>query len=206
MRLPWSQIDLRWTPHLPGLAANPTTCAAAGRHRRSRTCEVHARYEAGTSPEAMSAGRQLEPGHAEQLSKTAASPHGAKGRVTPPTNARASRASSARPESVAISRTGTPVISVTPSRPPTLRENTGPPGGHTGMHARLGSARQAGTRRRRRPSVAVRGKPAVTPTVPAARTPSAMRPWMPQHSAQPRDKVTHHGIEKKRPANARIRS
>jgi hypothetical protein len=60
-------MDLRWTPHVPGLAANPTTCAAAGRHRCSRACEVHARYEAGTSPEAMSAARQLEPGHAEQL-------------------------------------------------------------------------------------------------------------------------------------------
>ena len=67
MRLPWSQIDLRWTPHVPGLVANPTTCAAAGRHRCSRACEVHARYEAGTSPEAMSVVRQLESSHAEQL-------------------------------------------------------------------------------------------------------------------------------------------
>ena len=57
MRLPWSQIDLRWTPHVPGLAANPTTCAAAGRHRCSRACEEHARYEAGTSPEAGDVSR-----------------------------------------------------------------------------------------------------------------------------------------------------
>ena len=56
------------------------------------------------------------------------------------------------------------------------------------------------------PSVAVRGKPAVTPTVPAARTPSAMRPWTPRHSALQRYKVTHHGTEKKRPASAHTRS
>jgi len=40
-------------------------------------------------------------------------------------------------------------------RPGRLR---GPPGGHTGIHARLGDTRQAGTCRRRGPSVAVRGK------------------------------------------------
>jgi hypothetical protein len=74
---------LRWTPHVPGLQPTPTTCAAAGRHRCSRACEVHARYEAGTSPEAMSAVRQLEPGHAEQLSKTAASPRGCPGPSNP---------------------------------------------------------------------------------------------------------------------------
>jgi hypothetical protein len=39
-----------------------------------------------------------------------------------------------------------------------LGEATGPPGGHTGMHARLNGARQAETRRQRGPSVAVRGK------------------------------------------------
>jgi hypothetical protein len=36
------------------------------------------------------------------------------------------------------------------------------------MHARLSGVRQARTRRQRGPSVAVRGKPTVTPTVPAA--------------------------------------
>jgi hypothetical protein len=209
MRLPWSQIDLRWTPHVPGLAANPTTCAAAGRHRRSRTCEVHARYEAGTSPEAMSAVRQLEPGHAEQLSKTAASPHGCPG-----------------PSNPADERSGQPrqlcppgKCRGLPDRYPSHQRNAFPaahaPGKHGAARRTHGDARP--TRQRAssrntppappvRPSVAVRGKPAVTPTVPAARTPSAMRPWMPQHSAQQRDKVTHHAIEKKRPANARIRS
>jgi hypothetical protein len=191
MRLPWSQIDLRWTPHVPGLVANPTTCAAAGRRRCSRACEVHARYEAGTSPEAMSAratarikSRRTAPARRRHPRPAA------QGRVTcrrtlgPAAPALPTRKCHGLPDRY-------PVISAPPSRPPALRENTGPPRGHTGMHARLDSARQAGTRRRRRrPSVAVRGKPAATPTVPAARTPSAMRPWMPQHSAQQRDKVT----------------
>jgi hypothetical protein len=42
-------------------------------------------------------------------------------------------------------------------RPPSSGEPRGLPGGHTGMHARLGAARQAGTRRQHGPSVAVRG-------------------------------------------------
>ena len=88
---------LRWTPHVPGLQPTPTTCAAAGRHRCSRACEVHARYEAGTSPEAMSAVRQLEPGHAAQLSKTAASPRGCPGPSKPSDQRSASRTRSARP-------------------------------------------------------------------------------------------------------------
>jgi hypothetical protein len=41
---------------------------------------------------------------------------------------------------------------------------------------------------------------------PGGRTPSAMRPWTPQHDGLQRDKVTHHGTEKKRPASTRIRS
>jgi hypothetical protein len=36
--------------------------------------------------------------------------------------------------------------------------------------------------------------------------PSAIRPWTPQHNALQRPKMTHAGTEKKRPANARIRS
>ena len=39
-----------------------------------------------------------------------------------------------------------------------------------------------------------------------ARIPSAMRPWTPRHAGLQRDKMTHHGTEKKRPASARIRS
>jgi hypothetical protein len=55
-------------------------------------------------------------------------------------------------------------------------------------------------------SVAVRGKPTVTPTVLRARTMSAMRPWTPQFDGLQRDKVTHGGTKKKRPAQPRIRS
>ena len=49
--------------------------------------------------------------------------------------------------------------------------------------ARLSGARQAGTCRQHGSSVAVRGKATVPPTVLAARTPSAIRPWTPQHRA-----------------------
>jgi hypothetical protein len=37
-------------------------------------------------------------------------------------------------------------------------------------------------------------------------TPSAMRPWTPQHHSVPRHTMTHHGTQKKRPASAIIRS
>ena len=67
-----------------------------------------------------------------------------------------------------------------PAAPP--RQTPGPPGGRTGMHARLSGARQAGTRDRRGPSVAVRGKPTVHTDRPGGRTPSAMCPWTPRHN------------------------
>jgi hypothetical protein len=53
-------------------------------------------------------------------------------------------------------------------------------------------------------SVAVRGKPAVTPTVLAARNPSAVRPWTPQHDGQQRYKVTHDGTEQNGPSSREI--
>ena len=74
------------------------------------------------------------------------------------------------------------------------------------MHARLSGAGQASTRPRRGPSVRSVENPAVTPTVLAARNPSAMRPWTARHDGLQRDKVTHTGTEKKRPASARISS
>jgi hypothetical protein len=49
------------------------------------------------------------------------------------------------------------------------------------------------------PSVAVRGKPRVSPTVLASRIPSAICPWTPRHSAPQRYKVTHHGTQKNGP-------
>jgi hypothetical protein len=129
---------------------------------------------------------------------SAASPHGCPGPSTPPTNARATRARSARPSS----RSPGPLSQSSahlPYQPHPTRETTWAAGRHTRMHARLSGARQARTHRQRGPSVAVRGKPAVTPTARQARTPSAIRPWTTQHDGLQRDKMTHHGIEKNGP-------
>ena len=55
---------------------------------------------------------------------------------------------------------------------------------------------------RNAPADHVRGrpwKPAVQRTAPTTRTPSAICPWPPQHSALQRDKVTHGGTEKNGP-------
>ncbi len=106
-------------------------------------------------------------------------------------------ARSARPASVTLSRTapviGAPIL----PRPPRPGRTAGRGAGTLwGMHARLSGARQAGTRRQRGPSAAVRGKSTVTPTVLTARTPSAICPWTPQHRGLNRPKVTHHGTEK----------
>jgi hypothetical protein len=96
------------------------------------------------------------------------------------------------------------------------------------MHARLGGARQAWTRRQRGSSVAVRGNadgahrpPQLrAPTVVSVRTdrrkcarrpsqkhgrPSAMRPWTAQHDGPQRDKVTHHGTKEKRSARSLLK-
>jgi hypothetical protein len=67
------------------------------------------------------------------------------------------------------------------------------------MHARLSCARQASTCRQRGPSVAVRGKPTVTPTTRRAPTPSAIRPWTPRHGGPQRYKVTHDGTQQNGP-------
>jgi hypothetical protein len=131
-------------------------------------------------------------------SRAASSPHGCPGPRTPPTKVRATRARSARPASVTPSRTVAPAISAPALlRPLHPREAAGPLGGHTRMHARLSGARQAGTCRQPGPSVAVREKPTVTPTARPARTPSAICPWTPLHSALQRYKVTHDGTRRK---------
>ena len=54
------------------------------------------------------------------------------------------------------------------SATPPPANHRGHQAGHRGMHARLSDAPRAGTRRRARPSVAVRGNRRCTPTVPAA--------------------------------------
>ena len=74
----------------------------------------------------------------------------------PSANARAIRARAARPAFVTLSRTAALAISAPALPRPPDCGITGPPDGHTGMHARLSGARQAGTCRRRGPSVAVR--------------------------------------------------
>jgi hypothetical protein len=86
-----------------------------------------------------------------------------------------------------------------PAAPPPANHR-GRQAGCTGMHARLSGSRQAGTRDRRGPSVAVRGKPTVRTDRPGGRTPSAICPWTARHRDLQRDKVTHGGTEKKRPA------
>jgi hypothetical protein len=87
-----------------------------------------------------------------------------------------------------------------PRPPPPPGNHRGRQAGRTGMHARLSGSRQAGTRDRRGPSVAVRGKPTVHTDRPSGWTPSAICPWTPRHSGPRRYKVTHDGTEKKRPA------
>jgi hypothetical protein len=102
-----------------------------------------------------------------------------------------------------------------PAAPP--RETGRAAGGRRDMHAQLSRERQAGTTGlprpssvarpwSRPPSVAVRAKPTVPRTAPRPRFSSAMRPWTAQHNGLQRDKVTHDGTEKKRPASTRIRS
>jgi hypothetical protein len=74
------------------------------------------------------------------------------------------------------------------------------------MHARLRPVRQTGTQTPVRP---VRGRPwkaTVHTDRDEAQTPSAMRPWTPRHDGPQRNKVTHHGTEKKQFASTRIRS
>ena len=93
-----------------------------------------------------------------------------------------------------------------PRPPPPPANHRGRQAGCTAMHARLSGSRQAGTRDRRGPSVAVRGKPTVHTDRPGGRTPSAMCPWTPRHRDLQRYKVTHDGTEKKRPAQPRIPS
>ena len=89
-------------------------------------------------------------------SSAASSRHGCPGPSTPAVNARATRARSARPATVTLSRTTALAIRapVFPARVP--GNHPEPPAGHTGMHARLGGPRQV---RKRPPARPVRGRP-----------------------------------------------
>ena len=136
-------------------------------------------------------------------SSAATSPHGWPEPSSPSTNARASRARSARPASVTVSRTARPAISA-PAFPAAHA-----PGNHAGRRAdttgcTLDSA--ANVKPGTPPERAPEPRQAATHTAPWPRFPSAMRPWTPQHHGLQRDKVTHDGTEKKRPASTRIRS
>jgi hypothetical protein len=145
---------------------------------------------------------------AEQLpSRAASSPHGCPGPSTPTANARATRARSARPATVTLSRICGPAISApafpgrpapgkSPGRWADARGCTLNSAAHVKPEHVTGAAL----------SVAVRGKPTVHTDRPGGRTPSAICPWTPRHSALQRYKVAHDGTEKKRPASTRIRS
>ena len=145
---------------------------------------------------------------AEQLTSSAASsPHGCPGPSTPAVNTRATRARSARPAIVTLSRTA---LVINPSAfpvPPRPRETTQGAGGHTGMHARLGAARQAG----KHAASAARPWPsAEKPTVRTDRPDgmAAVR-YASVNTATHRLTVTHHDTrrdEKKTARLARIRS
>jgi hypothetical protein len=86
------------------------------------------------------------------------------------------------------------------------------PGNHASHPAAHANARPTRRRTSSRnaspawPSVAVRGKPAVTPTTRPPRSPSVMRPWTPQYSALQRYEVTHAGTSKTARLAPRIRS
>jgi hypothetical protein len=97
-----------------------------------------------------------------------------------------------------------------PAAPP--RETGRAAGGRRDMHAHLSRERQAGATGSARTSSVARpwSRPpsvAVRETADGAHRPSwrhprpsAIRPWTPQYDGLQRDKMTHHGTEKKRPA------
>jgi hypothetical protein len=95
-------------------------------------------------------------------SRAASSPHRCPEPITPTANARATRARSPRLATVTLSRIfGPAIIAPRLPRPPAPAHHRGRQAMYTGMRARLSCSRQAGTRYRRGPFVAVRGKPTV---------------------------------------------
>jgi hypothetical protein len=93
---------------------------------------------------------------------------------TPAVNARATRARSARPATVTLSRTAALATSAPafPARPASPGTIPGPPLGTREYTLHSPARVKPGNTRRRGPSVAVRGKPTVIPTVrPAPRRP-----------------------------------
>jgi hypothetical protein len=117
----------------------------------------------------------------EQLtSRAASSPHGCPG-PGHPGRERAGRPGPLRPPSRSPAP---PVAASAPAFPGPPRGPGSHPDPRPGTRGcTLGSAARVKPeiRRRRGPSVAVRGKPTVIPTAQPARTPSAIRPWTPRH-------------------------
>jgi len=100
--------------------------------------------------------------------------------------------------------------------PPAADRNASPrcPHGTPGSHGTRVPERAPGPALRAKPAWAPRGPcpwPSVksrrcTPTVRTARTPSAIRPWTPQHIDPQRHKLIHGVTRRKRPAGPRFRS
>jgi hypothetical protein len=126
---------------------------------------------------------------------------GCPGPVTPAVNARATRARSAHPTTVTLTWTAVSAISAPPARRPRPRKQPDSRGGHRGMYARSGGARQAGTSRQRGPSVAVRGKPTVRTD--RASGPDAVR-YTSVDTATHRLTVTHADTRRDKKKTARL--
>ncbi len=210
MRLPWPQIALRWTCDGPSCTWPGSQPRRPAPQRAGIGALVPARYTPGTRQ--VHRRRRCQPCDSSNPvtpNSSARRRHprtGAQGRVTPPTNARASRTHSARPAK----------CHGLPDRYPSHQRTAFPAARAPGKHGAAGRThedarptRQRASSRNTPPAPPVRGRPWKTggytdrPGGPHAVRYASVDA---QHSAQQRDKVTHHGIEKKRPANARIRS
>jgi hypothetical protein len=99
--------------------------------------------------------RSAQQSRRARTSRAASAPHGCPGPSTPTANARATRARSARPPS-RYPGSPAPPSAHPPSPAARPRHITGIAEPDVPMHARLSGTRQAGTRDRRGPSVAVR--------------------------------------------------
>ena len=120
---------------------------------------------------------------AEQLTSSAASsPHGCPGPSTPAVNTRATRARSARPAIVTLSRTALVINTSAFPGPPRVPGNH--PGRRRAHRDALPDSAPGVKPGNTPPARPVRGRPwksqRCAPTVLMAWTPSAMRPWTPQ--------------------------
>ena len=166
--------------HRPPVTPAPASPRGQGRHQRKPPAAFHV-TASGTQfrrpgaaaigdfhPDHATAGsyrdRNRLPGSARPAvpHAIAESPHGCPGPSTAPTNCRATRARSARPASVALSRTAAPVIGAPALPGPPRQRGSHRDAGRTHRDARSTQRRTSSreTRRQRGPSVAVREKAA----------------------------------------------